>query len=113
MKLQALTIAIMFSCFAGAAVAGNDQQVMPSVVVSAASIQACTPPAYAPACEDFHRLIRANFSNREIGMLFGASSSYPEYVTGGTERLQRRYHGLVQDYMAGQSAANTSSLAGK
>jgi len=109
MKSQAITItlAIAMACagFSGAAVAGNDQTMSP-VYVSAADITACTPPAYDQACEGFHRLIRANFSAREIGMLFGASTSYPESLCGGLERAQKRYDALVQEYVAEQSAVH-------
>ncbi|CAM5227872.1 hypothetical protein [Rhodanobacter lindaniclasticus] len=113
MKLQMLTIAIVSSCFAAAAVARDHQPMLPSVVVTAKSIQACTPPAYAPSCEGFHRLIRANFSDREIRMLFGHSSTFPEYLTGGIDRLHKRYDGLVQEYIAAQQAANTTELVAK
>lgn len=113
MKLQVLTVAIVFSCFAGAAVAGDHQRMLPSVVVTTRSIQTCTPPADTPSCESFHRLIRANFSAREIQMLFGAHSSFPEYLTGGIDRLQKRYKGLVQEYVAAQQAANAAELVAK
>ncbi len=38
----------------------------------------CTPPNSATECAAFHRDIRRNFTSREIGMLFGASTAYPE-----------------------------------
>lgn len=99
MKLSAITIAIVLVGIVGAASAGQGQN-MPQVNVRAAAISACTPPTDAPACEDFHRWIRANFSEREIGMLFGASTAYPEYLTGGIDRLQKRYDVLLQQYLA-------------
>lgn len=113
MKLHVITVAIVSSYFAAAAVAGEQQRMLPSVEVSARSIQACTPPAYAPSCEGLHRLIRANFSDREIRMLFGHPSSFPEYLTGGIDRLHKRYDGLVQEYVAAQQAANTTELVAK
>ncbi|HEY9111544.1 MAG TPA: hypothetical protein VIM92_07210 [Rhodanobacteraceae bacterium] len=57
------------------------------------------------ACDDFSQLVRANFSAREIGMLFGASTSYPESLTGGVERLQKRYQALLQGYVAQRNLA--------
>ena len=38
-------------------------------------------------------------------MLFGARTSYPEYLTGGIDRVQRRYELLTQQYLAAQSPA--------
>ncbi len=107
MKSQAITItvAMVLAGFAGSALAGSDQTLAP-VYVSAADIATCTPPAYELACENFHRMIRANLTVREIGMLFGASSSYPESLSGGVERARRRYDGLVHEYLAEQSAVH-------
>lgn len=104
MKLHAIPIAIVLAGFAGAAVAGN-QQALPQVNVSAAASSICQPPSDAAACENFHRWIRANFSEREIGMLFGARTSYPENLSGGIERLHGRYQALLQEYVAVQAAA--------
>lgn len=105
MKLHAITIAIAIAGFNGTAAAGN-HQVLPTVHIFAVDIAACTPPTDAPACEDFHRWIRANFSEREIGMLFGARTSYPESLTGGIEHLQKRYQALVLEYVAAQNKAS-------
>jgi len=102
MKLQIITIAIAFAGFAGAAAAQNPNHALSPVVVSGV-VAACAPPSAAPACGDFHRFIRANFSSREIGMLFGDRTSYPEYLTGGIDRVQRRYELLTQQYLAAQS----------
>lgn len=97
MKLQAITIAISFAGVAGVAAAADNTQPLSPVMVSG-EVAACTPPADAQACGNFHRFIRANFSEREIGMLFGYRTSYPEYLTGGIDRLQRRYQLAVQAY---------------
>jgi hypothetical protein len=51
---------------------------------------ACAPPSYAQECASFHAAIRRNFSTREIGMLFGAATSYPEYPTS-FERVRAKY----------------------
>jgi len=103
MKLQAITIAIAFAGIAGAAAAA-DNEGLPPVVVSGVAA-ACAPPSATPACGNFHRFIRANFSSREIGMLFGDRTSYPEYLTGGIDRTRERYRSLVQEYVAAQSPA--------
>jgi hypothetical protein len=100
MKLQTITIAIAFAGFAGAVNAQSPESLSPVVV--SGEVAACTPPSAAPACGNFHRFIRANFSDREIGMLFGNRTSYPEYQTGGIERVQRRYQLLSQEYVASE-----------
>jgi hypothetical protein len=74
-------------------------------IVVSGEVAACRPPSAAPACGDFHRFIRANFSSREISMLFGNRTSYPEYLTGGIDRVQRRYQLLTQQYVATQTPA--------
>ncbi|HEY7872429.1 MAG TPA: hypothetical protein VIC31_06870 [Rudaea sp.] len=109
MKLSAITIAIILAGTAGIASAAGQDKVMPRINVQAAGISACTPPSDAPACAEFHRWIRANFSRREIGMLFGASTAYPEYLTGGIDRLQRRYQVMLQQYVAAHSAVNAGA----
>jgi len=111
MKLSAISIAIVFAGVVGVASAAGQNKVMPQIKVQAAGISACTPPSDVPACANFHRWIRANFSEREIGMLFGASTAYPEYLTGGIDRLQRRYEAVVQEYLAAQQAASKASIA--
>jgi len=56
----------------------------------------CTPPNDSKECADFHAAIRKNFSTREIGMLFGAASAYPEYLTSN-DRLRARYGAFVRE----------------
>lgn len=112
MKLHAIAIAIVFAGFGGAAAARSDQTLPPIDVSGAEAAAVCKPPSDAPACGNFHRFIRANFSAREIGMLFGAETSYPEYLTGGIDRLQQRYQLVVQEYVAARSAA-TEQIAAK
>ncbi|MEP6940010.1 MAG: hypothetical protein ABI846_09620 [Rudaea sp.] len=57
----------------------------------------CAPPNSAIDCAKFHAEIRHNFSSREIGMLFGAATAYPEYrtsysqVAGRYDRFARTY----------------------
>lgn len=106
MQLHATTIAIAIAAFsASATAAAGNQQPLPPVQIVARDISGCTPPADAPSCENFHRWIRANFSEHEIGMLFGNRSSYPEYLSGGIDTLQRRYETLLQGRIAVQRVA--------
>jgi hypothetical protein len=60
------------------------------------SIADCTPPNDAKECADFHAAIRRNFSNREIGMLFGAAAAYQEYPTS-YDRTRARYAAFVRN----------------
>lgn len=113
MKLNAISIAIVLAGVVGVASAAGQSQNMPQINVSAADISACTPPNDASICSDFHRLIRANFSAREIGMLFGASTSYPETLTGGIERVQHRYQAWLRQYVAAQQVASAAKVAAK
>ena len=55
----------------------------------------CQPPSAAPECAGFHEMIRQNFTEREIGMLFGAATSYPEYRTSYSQ-VRERYDNLVR-----------------
>ena len=57
---------------------------------------ACTPPNDSKDCADFHTLIRKNLSTREIGMLFGAATSYQEYLTSN-DHVQARYAAFVRE----------------
>ncbi|HEX7368897.1 MAG TPA: hypothetical protein VF284_01275 [Rhodanobacteraceae bacterium] len=113
MKLYALTFAIVAASLAGNAFAQGSTQQMPPVAVSGMDISGCTPPADAPACGAFHQAIRANFSRREIGMLFGSRTNYPEGRTGGIDQLQRRYNAWLRGYIASQQAVSNFRVAGK
>ena len=111
MKLSAITIAIVLASVAGAAVAAGQHQVLPSVNVQAVGISGCTPPndTAGHACDAYDQFLRANFSAREIGMLFGYQTSYPENLSGGIDRLQHRYQTLLQQFIAAQSAARAGA----
>jgi hypothetical protein len=111
MKLSAISIAIILAGAAGAAFAGGQADVMPAVNVQAEAVSACVPPndTRGHACDDYDRFLRANFSSREIGMLFGYQTSYPESLTGGIDRLQRRYDVLLQQYIAAHSAVDAGA----
>ncbi|MEP6938414.1 MAG: hypothetical protein ABI846_01520 [Rudaea sp.] len=57
----------------------------------------CTPPNSAVECAAFHAEIRHAFSNREIGMLFGATTAYPE-ARSGFGRVAERYDNFARAY---------------
>ncbi|HEX7368891.1 MAG TPA: hypothetical protein VF284_01245 [Rhodanobacteraceae bacterium] len=112
MKLSAISIAIVLTGIVGvASAAGQQGRVMPPVNVQGITGSACTPPndTTGHACDSYDQFLRANFTRREIGMLFGYQTAYPEYLTGGIDRLQRRYQVLLQQYVAAHSAANASA----
>ena len=97
MKRTLLAIALCAAC-AGYAVA-QDEEVLSPVIVEHVDgyriVENCTPPASAPECAGFHALIRQHFSDREIGMLFGAATAYPEYRTS-YDSVRERYDNLVR-----------------
>lgn len=116
MKLSAISVAIILAGAAGVAFAGGQTNVMPPINVHPAGVAACAPPngTTGHACDGYNQFLRANFTPRQIGMLFGARTSYPEYLTGGIDRLQKRYDTLLQQYVASQRAsANAASVAAK
>jgi hypothetical protein len=56
----------------------------------------CTPPNDSKECADFHAAIRRNFTPHEIGMLFGAATSYQEYATA-YDRARAKYAAFLRD----------------
>ncbi len=116
MKLRTISISIVIAIagFTSAAAAGQSVEALRPIIVSGSTTAQCVPPNdhTGHACDGFNQLIRANFSAREIGMLFGASTSYPESQTGGIERLQKRYNMLLQEFVAAQNAPG-EQFAGK
>lgn len=117
MKLRTLSIAIILIGTTGAAVAAQPSALAQPVTVSEAAISTCTIPDAntGHACDSFDQMLRANFTPRQIGMLFGYETSYPEYLTGGIDRLRKRYDALVQQYLAAhrQSGNGTSVASAK
>lgn len=116
MKLGAISIAVVVAGVIGTAGAAQPPtETLPAVQVSASAATACIPPTDVAghACDAFDQLVRAHFSAREIGMLFGYQSAYPEYLTGGIDRLQRRYRAVLQEYAAAQQAADGTAVAVK
>lgn len=96
---------------AGVASAAGQHRVLPQVVVSGVDVSACTPPNdnTGHACDAYDQFLRTNFTQREIGMLFGYQTSYPENLTGGIDRLQKRYSTLLQQFIAAHSAVNAGA----
>ena len=64
----------------------------------------CTPPSSEAQCAALHAGIRDQFSKREIGMLFGVATSYPEYRTT-YPKVKARYHAFVRDFRASDDAS--------
>lgn len=115
MKLSAISIAIVLAGIAGVASAAGQSKVMHPIVVSGAPISECLPPNgnTGHACDAFNQLVRANFTPREIGMLFGYQTSYPESLSGGVDRLEHRYQAVLQQYIAAQNAAKGANVAAR
>ena len=109
MNFRAISIAIVLAGLASTAfAAGQQSRIMQSVTVTGTSVSACTPPNdnMGHACDAYNQFVRANFTSREIGMLFGYRTSYPDSLTGGIGRLQKRYDTLLQQFIAEHSAVN-------
>lgn len=92
---------ILFTAIAMSAASGiaGAAQSLATVKVNSNTIVDCTPPNDLAVCSAFHAQIRGNFSVREIGMLFGAATSYPESLTSQS-RLQQRYRAMSQEFAA-------------
>ena len=114
MKLRAISIAIVMAGFAGVVAAGQPGGIFQTTIISGDTITECAPPNHTSgqACDGLNQLVRANFTSREIDILFGTRTFPPEYGTRRHERLMRRYLAVVQQYVAQQNAAN-QPIAGK
>lgn len=107
MKSHQLVIAVGLFAFAAIASAGESQSPLKTVTVHPAPSPAqaapggytldCTPPNSAIECAAFHKEIRRNFSSREIGMLFGASTAYPE-SRSAYSKVAQRYDAFTRLY---------------
>lgn len=115
MKSSTLAIAIVLAGIAGAASAAGQDKVMGPITIAGAPVSECAPPndQTGHRCDAFNQMLRANFSRREIGMLFGYQTSYPESQTGGIDRLQKRYQAMLQEYVAAHGRARKANLAAK
>jgi len=82
-----------------------DRPSLETVTVRQSSVD-CTPPNSVAACAAWHEEIRRNFTAREIGMLFGAATSYPEYKTSYS-RVKARYDRLQSEFAANYHGADT------
>jgi hypothetical protein len=71
----------------------------------------CTPPNDNAVCSAWHEQIRRNFSSREIGMLFGARTAYPEYLTS-YGKVEARYNAMQAEF-ATTHAAELDTIASK
>ncbi len=98
------------SLLALSAVASAGQELQP-VTVRSVNIADCTPPTSAKVCDAWHAQIRSNFNQREIGMLFGARTAYPEYRTSFTS-VENRYNHLLISFAA-LNNVSAKSLAGR
>jgi len=65
----------------------------------------CKPPSDFAMCAEWHRIIRRNFAPREIGLLFGTATSYPQYATS-YPRLKERYDRLSNEFAVSYSPAS-------
>ncbi|HZX92151.1 MAG TPA: hypothetical protein VFE67_16065 [Rudaea sp.] len=90
---------------------GDELQIAPSMVEFAPGKldAACAPPTDLVACKAWHKVIRANFSPREIGILFGTATSYPEYATSYT-RIKGRYERLQGEFSGERLSPRTASV---
>ena len=113
-KSAALT-AILLTTFASQSYAGvsarDDLQIAPSMaeLTPGKFDTTCLPPSDLVACAAWHQVIRANFSPREIGILFGTATSYPEYATSYA-RIKSRYERLHDEFAAERLGAHTASV---
>ena len=85
---------------------GDELQIAPSMLESTPNEldTSCAPPSDLVACTAWHQVIRANFSTREIGILFGTATSYPEYATS-YERIKNRYVRLHDEFSAARTVS--------
>ena len=92
--LTAVLSASVAAHAAGSAPGEDAVSVQSSVVTGYADDTGkCLPPSSSAACAEWHEEIRRSFSTREIGMLFGAATSYPEFRTAYS-RVRTRYERL-------------------
>ena len=102
----ALTAALSATAVANAHAAGSAPgedavSVQGSVVAGYADADGkCQPPSSSAACAQWHEEIRRCFSPREIGMLFGAATSYAEFKTSYA-RVKSRYERLRSELSIG------------
>ncbi len=121
MKSLLLTTAICLSIAAISVHAGETRTLSPITVKNAPSdasaavfaangkeVVDCTPPSDSAACSAFHREIRRNFSEREIGILFGAAGAHPEYLASYS-KVTARYQHFLRAYERGQTTRSVAA----
>lgn len=107
--MKRTTLAIIAGIGLALAGSAGASQNLDAVKVSSSS-RDCTPPNDSQVCTAWHAEIRRNFSSREIGMLFGSATSYPEYRSSYS-KVKERYDRLQGEFAATQ--ASTESVASK
>ncbi|MBS0570267.1 MAG: hypothetical protein JSS28_06655 [Proteobacteria bacterium] len=110
-RFTSIAIAVgMLATTSLAGAAGN--QLTPVKVEGSTQLAAaCTPPNDSAICSAWHAVVRANFTPREIGMLFGARTSYPNYGAS-FDRIQARYN-VLQGEFAATHAIEMNAVAAK
>lgn len=98
MKTPLLAVMLTLLAGSGAAFAAPAQRELAPITVQSRSVD-CTPPSAAAVCSALHAEIRREFTLREIGILFGARTSYPESQTAYAG-LDLRYRALVREVAA-------------
>ena len=97
--MKRTTLALIAAIALCGSAAAAERQNLDAVNVHSSGLD-CTPPNASAVCSAWHEEIRRNFTRREIGMLFGAATSYPEYRTSYSQ-VKDRY-----DRLSGEFAAN-------
>jgi hypothetical protein len=104
MKSHVTAIVAALGLVALASAQATERQHLAQVNVSSSTLD-CTPPNSSAACSAWHEEIRRSFSSREIGMLFGAATSYPEYRTSYAT-VKARYDRLQDEFAANLASAD-------
>ncbi|MEP7044523.1 MAG: hypothetical protein ABI843_15765 [Dokdonella sp.] len=74
----------------------NPDRTLAPITIHRDTLPDCTPPSAKSACAPLHAQIRHVFSKREIGLLFGNRTSYPEYWTS-YDLVRARYQAFLRD----------------
>jgi len=113
--LTAILLMVASQSQAVVSMQGDDLQIAPSIVAGMMEVASneldtnCAPPSDLVACTSWHQVIRANFSPREIGILFGTATSYPEYATS-YPRVRNRYARLQTEFSANRLSMRAVSV---
>ncbi|MGH8041920.1 MAG: hypothetical protein ACREPN_07750 [Rudaea sp.] len=102
MKRNTIILSTAIGLAAAYGLANAGQSLAP-VNVNATAQANCTPPNSQAVCAAWHEQIRRNFNQREIGMLFGARTSYPNYGAS-FDRVKARYGALQGEFTAAQTS---------